>query len=133
MAPPYRADHIGSLMRPKELLEARAHLADLSHMYDKVTESSIKEVEQRCINEAVQKQFDLGIRPITSGEYSRQIFYGGFFETLDGMTVHPDLPVPDAFRTDFPTTQKLLEMGIKTRAQTICTGPIRWRESAYMD
>ena len=41
----------------------------------------------------------------------RHVFYGGFFETLSGMTAIPDLPIPDAFRTDFPTTTGLAAMG----------------------
>ena len=49
------------------------------------------------------------------------------------MTPVTDLPIIEAFRTDFPTTTKLAQMGAKTRAAVICTGPIRWKESAYMD
>ncbi len=67
------------------------------------------------------------------GEYNRHIFYGGFFEKLEGMTPVADLPIIEAFRTDFPTTTKLAEMGATTRAAVVCTGPIRWRGSAYMD
>ncbi|TKA24514.1 hypothetical protein B0A50_06671 [Salinomyces thailandicus] len=132
MAPPYHADQIGSLMRPQALLTARAHLQDSSHIYDTISEATIHEAEQNAIDWAVQKQLDLGIRPICSGEYGRHIFYGGFFETLEGMTLHPELPIPDAFRTDFPTTTKIASMGINTRPGIVCTGPVRWKGSAYM-
>ena len=44
-----------------------------------------------------------------------------------------DLPIIEAFRTDFPTTTKLAQMGAKTRAAVVCTGPILWTKSAYLD
>lgn len=133
MTPKYRADQIGSLLRPRELMEARSSLASPSQMYDVSNDKDIKEAERKAIEWAVTKQVDLGIKPICSGEYTRHIFYGGFFEKLEGMTPVPDLPIKEAFRTDFPTTTKLAEMGAKTRAAVICTGPIRWTSSAYMD
>ncbi|KAK5128897.1 hypothetical protein LTR85_000230 [Meristemomyces frigidus] len=133
MAPPFRADQIGSLLRPKELLDARASLSSPSQLYDIATDEKIKQAEQKAIDWAVQKQLELSIRPICSGEYGRHIFYGGFFETLEGMTPKPELPIPDAFRTDFPTTTGLAKMGAKTRAAVVCTGPIRWKQSAYLE
>ncbi|CAK1361690.1 hypotheticalsprotein [Cercospora beticola] len=133
MAPPFRMDQIGSLLRPKQLLEARASLSSPSQMYDIVQDDKIKEAEVKAIKEVVQKQRDLGIRPICSGEYTRHIYYGGFFEKLEGMKPKPTLPIPDAFRTDFPTTTGLAKMGATTRAAIVCTGPIRWKESAYLE
>lgn len=133
MAPPFRADQIGSLLRPKELLDARASLSSPSQIYDIPTDDRMKAAEQHAIDWAVQRQVELSIRPICSGEYSRHIFYGGFFETLEGMTPEPNLSIPDAFRTDFPTTTGLAKMGAKTRAAVVCTGPIRWKSSAYLD
>lgn len=60
-------------------------------------------------------------------------FYGGFFEKLYGMKPEPNLAIPEAFRTDFPTTTGLAKMGAKTRAAVVCTGPIVWKEPAYLD
>ncbi|KAI5367931.1 Putative cobalamin-independent methionine synthase MetE/archaeal, UROD/MetE-like superfamily [Septoria linicola] len=133
MAPPHRMDQIGSLLRPPWLLEARSSLSSPSQMYEIATDDKIKQAEANAIREVVQKQLELDIRPIVSGEFCRHIFYGGFFEKLEGMTPEPDLPVPDAFRTDFPTTTGLAKMGAKTRAAVVCTGPIQWRESAYLE
>lgn len=133
MAPRYRADQIGSLLRPPELLEARSKLSSPSQMYEVASDSDMEQAERDAISSAVRKQLELSIRPLCSGEYSRHIFYGGFFEKLDGMTPMPDLPIIEAFRTDFPTTTKLAQMGAKTRAAVVCTGPIRWKESAYLD
>lgn len=133
MAPPHRADHIGSLLRPSSLLEARACLSSPSELYTISNHETIKSAERQAIADVVSKQIDLSIRPLTSGEFCRHIYYGGFFEKLEGMTPIPDLPIPDAFRTDFPTTTGLAKMGAKTRAAVICNGPIRWKESAYLE
>ena len=102
-------------------------------MYELATDDRIKQAESEAINYAVRKQIELSIRPICSGEYSRHIFYGGFFEKLEGMKAVPDLPIIEAFRTDFPTITALAKMGAKTRAAVVCTGPIKWKQSAYLD
>ncbi|OTB03600.1 hypothetical protein M426DRAFT_321521 [Hypoxylon sp. CI-4A] len=132
MAPPFRADHIGSLLRPQSLLEARSSLASPSKMYSLEIPQSVKDAENQAIREVVQTQLQKGIRPITDGEYARHIYYGGFFEKLSGFQVKPDLPIPDAFRTDFPTTTGLANMGAKTRAVVICTGKIEYKNSPYL-
>lgn len=102
-------------------------------MYEIADDQSIHQAEDKAIREAVQKQLELSIRPICSGEYCRHIYYGGFFEKRDGMTPIPDLPIPSAFRTDFPTTVGLAKLGATVRAAVRCTGPIRWKQSAYLD
>ena len=133
MPPPYRADQIGSLLRPTELLAARSSLASPSQMYDISDDELMRRAEQEAIVWAVSKQLELSILPFVSGEYSRHMFYAGFFEKLEGMTPMPKLPIVDGFRTDFPTTTKLADMGATTRAAVVCTGPIRWKESSYME
>ncbi|KAI1743415.1 hypothetical protein F4680DRAFT_410083 [Xylaria scruposa] len=132
MAPPFRNDHIGSLLRPKELLEARASLASPSEMYSLEIPESAKVAEREAIRKVVQIQTQNGIRPITDGEFARHIYYGGFFEKLAGFEARPTLPIPDAFRTDFPTTTRLAQMGAKTRAAVVCTGKIGYKESPYL-
>lgn len=133
MAPQFRADQIGSLLRPPELLEARSKVSSHAQIYEIHNDKQIREAEKKAIEWAVQKQRELSIRPICSGEYTRHIFYGGLFEKLEGMTPKADLPIPEAFRTDFPTTTRLAKAGQQTRAAVVCTGPIRWKESVYME
>ena len=133
MAPPFRADQIGSLLRPPELLEARSGLSSPSQIYETQADEDIEQAEKGAIENVVRKQLELSIRPVCSGEYNRHIFYGGFFENLGGMTPISNLPIIEAFRTDFPTTTKLAEMGAKTRAAVLCTGPIKWKHSAYLE
>lgn len=78
--PPFRAEHIGSLLRPDKLVQHRYAVADKSK-----TAESLVPVEQKAIKEVVQLQKDCGIYSITNGEYSRHQFWGTFFETLEGM------------------------------------------------
>ncbi|KAI0431567.1 hypothetical protein F5Y09DRAFT_187203 [Xylaria sp. FL1042] len=132
MAPPFRNDHVGSLLRPKELLEARASLESPSQMYSLDIPESAKAAEREAIRKVVQLQIQKGIRAITDGEYARHIYYGGFFEKLAGFSARPTLPIPDAFRTDFPTTTRLAEMGAKTRAAVVATGKITYDGSPYL-
>ncbi|KAL7622498.1 hypothetical protein AAE478_008005 [Parahypoxylon ruwenzoriense] len=132
MAPPFRADHIGSLLRPQSLLEARSSLSSPSQMYSLDIPQSVRDVEAQAIREVVEMQLEKDIRPITDGEYARHIYYGGFFEKLSGFEAKSDLPIPDAFRTDFPTTTGLARMGARTRAAVICTGKIEYTRSPYL-
>jgi methionine synthase II (cobalamin-independent) len=101
-------------------------------MYSLETPGSVREAEIKAIRDVVQSQVTHGIRPITDGEFARHIFYGGFFEKLSGFEAKPELPIPDAFRTDFPTTEGLAKMGATTRAAVICTGKIAYKESPYL-
>lgn len=78
--PPFRAEHIGSLLRPQELVQKRYAVADKS-----ATPESLVPIEQKAIKDVVQLQQEVGIRSITNGEYSRHMFWGTFFETLNGM------------------------------------------------
>ncbi|KAI4597178.1 hypothetical protein KJ359_004690 [Pestalotiopsis sp. 9143b] len=131
MAPPFRADHIGSLLRPQTLLDARSKISAQQSYYDDIS-SKVKEIEKAAVKDVVEEQRKRGIRPITDGEYARHIYFGGLFEKLSGFEVKPDLPIPDAFRTDFPTTVGLARMGAKTRTVVLCTGKIGYSESPYL-
>jgi methionine synthase II (cobalamin-independent) len=64
--PPWRAEHIGSLLRPDNLVKHRYAVADKS-----ATPESLVPVEQKAIQEVVKLQQDCGIHSITNGEYSR--------------------------------------------------------------
>lgn len=129
MPPAYRVDHVGSLLRPKALLDAR-NAKDYGATYTQGDPDSVKLAETDAIRLVLKEQIDRGIRPITNGEYPRPIFYSGLFENLPGMTTFDNLPVPDAFRTDFPTTTGLLKtFGLTTRSAVIATGKIGFDEA----
>ena len=99
MIPPFRADHVGSLLRPKVLQEARAKwkAGTLSH-------DALREVEDRCIAAAIAKQEEIGLRAATDGEYRRAYWHYDFVAGLDGVEIYePDAEDPVQGRRSAPT------------------------------
>ncbi len=84
--PPFRADHVGSFLRPKYLLEAREQKAR-----GEITPEQLRGVEDRAITEIVKFQQDVGLHSITDGEFRRTYFHLDFLEQLGG--VKTDIPV----------------------------------------
>jgi methionine synthase II (cobalamin-independent) len=117
-------------MRPPELLAARS-AAGATTSYSKISDE-LHHATEVAIGRAVSKQVELGIRPISSGEYERDKFYSGFFERLAGMQVVKDIPVADGFRTGFPTVTALQKLGVSTRDSVVAADKIRHVESAYL-
>src|SRR5262245_37950966 len=78
MKPPFRADKVGSLLRPPELVEARSRL--------KRGSSELREIENQAIERAVRKQEALGLESITDGEMRRDWWHLDFMLQLDGVT-----------------------------------------------
>ncbi len=77
MKPPFRADHVGSLLRPQELKQARA---------DKnLPREKLKEIEDRCIRKAVAMQEAAGLQSITDGEMRRAFWHTDFLTGFDGI------------------------------------------------
>jgi 5-methyltetrahydropteroyltriglutamate--homocysteine methyltransferase len=84
--PPFRADHVGSFLRPKYLIDARASKASGA-----ISAEQLREVEERAITEIVQFQQDVGLQSITDGEFRRTYFHIDFLDQLGG--VKTDIPV----------------------------------------
>ncbi|MGH7001484.1 MAG: 5-methyltetrahydropteroyltriglutamate--homocysteine S-methyltransferase [Stellaceae bacterium] len=78
--PPFRADQVGSLLRPPELHEARARAAKGA-----ITPAQLREVEDRAIKEAVQLQESSGLRGITDGEFRRAFWHVDFLTGFTGI------------------------------------------------
>jgi 5-methyltetrahydropteroyltriglutamate--homocysteine methyltransferase len=85
--PPFRADHVGSFLRPKFLLDAR----DQFFNQKSITAAQLRAVEDRAITEIVKFQQDVGLHSITDGEFRRTYFHIDFLEQLGG--VKTDIPV----------------------------------------
>ena len=85
--PPFRADHVGSFLRPAYLLEAR----DQFFNQKSITAAQLRAVEDRAIAEIVKFQADVGLQSITDGEFRRTYFHIDFLEQLGG--VKTDIPV----------------------------------------
>lgn len=84
--PPFRADHVGSFLRPKYLLDAREQRAK-----GEITPEQLRAVEDKAITEIVKFQEDVGLQSITDGEFRRTYFHIDFLEQLGG--VKTDIPV----------------------------------------
>jgi 5-methyltetrahydropteroyltriglutamate--homocysteine methyltransferase len=80
-APPFRADHVGSLLRPPELLQARA-----DHKAGKIDDAALHAAEDAAIADVVKLQEDLGLQAITDGELRRGSWHMDFVYELDGVT-----------------------------------------------
>jgi 5-methyltetrahydropteroyltriglutamate--homocysteine methyltransferase len=76
VTPPFRAEHIGSLLRPPELRAARNTLSG----------DALRELEDRFIDEAILGQERVGLESITDGEFRRSIYFGHFAQAVDGFT-----------------------------------------------
>src|SRR4029453_3623122 len=79
-APPFRADHVGSFLRPKALLDARDQ-----HQKGAISKSELRDAEDRAIRDIVRFQEDLGLLGITDGEFRRTYFHIAFLEQIDGV------------------------------------------------
>src|SRR5258706_3306949 len=83
--PPFRADHVGSFLRPKYLLEARERKAR-----GEINAAELRKVEDKAVAEIVQFQEDTGLQAITDGEFRRTYFPIHFLEQVGG--VKTDIP-----------------------------------------
>ena len=125
--PPFRAEHLGSLLRTSKLLDTR-------HAWEagKETEDGLKKVEDTDVQDIVKTQLDLGFHGITDGEYRRHMFWGSFWPGLEGMT-EIAVPDPDLFRMYIPDIAAFTEEGYKPGETVLCTGKIKHKGSTYTD
>src|SRR6476660_2636473 len=77
--PPFRADMVGSLLRPEPLREARAR-----HAAGEIGASDLREIEDREIEKVVRKQAEIGLQSATDGEFRRSWWHFDFLSRLDG-------------------------------------------------
>jgi 5-methyltetrahydropteroyltriglutamate--homocysteine methyltransferase len=81
--PPFRADHVGSLLRPVALKEARA-----KHERNEISADALRAVEDREIEKVIKKQEQTGLKLATDGEFRRTWWHFDFFRGLDGVTFY---------------------------------------------
>jgi 5-methyltetrahydropteroyltriglutamate--homocysteine methyltransferase len=79
--PPFRADHVGSLLRPPELLKARDDLAA-----GRITADELRRIEDAAIRDVVRMQEEVGLHCATDGELRRASWHMDFIYRLDGIT-----------------------------------------------
>ena len=90
--PPFHADHVGSLLRPRVLIEARHKVREGT-----MAASELRAMEDSAICEVVRFQEDIGLPAITDGEFRRGAFFSHFVKTVEGMMVKP---TPFTFSND---------------------------------
>ncbi|MBV9447962.1 MAG: 5-methyltetrahydropteroyltriglutamate--homocysteine S-methyltransferase [Streptosporangiaceae bacterium] len=83
-SPPFRADHVGSLLRPRRLLEARDELAEGS-----ITAAELRTIEDEEIIKAIRMQEDAGLQSATDGEFRRASWHMDFIYRLGGVSKAP--------------------------------------------
>ncbi|KAJ5913818.1 UROD/MetE-like protein [Penicillium tannophilum] len=125
--PPFRAEHLGSLLRTRELLDSKVAFEN-----GQIPRSDLIAIERKDIKGIVQKQTELGYSALTDGEYCRHMFWGSFFPGLDGFEEIKE-PEPGLFRPYAPDVAAFFEKGHKPPESVICTGKIKHVGSTYVD
>jgi 5-methyltetrahydropteroyltriglutamate--homocysteine methyltransferase len=106
--PPFRADHVGSLLRPASLKEARAR-----RECGQIADDDLRDAENIAIERIIARQHEIGLRSATDGEFRRAMWHFDFLEHLDGV---------ESFRSDHGIAFK---GGIETQARGLrVTGKI---------
>ena len=82
--PPFRADHVGSLLRPAALKQASKDLAA-----GKIDAGAFKAVQDAAIRDVVRMQEDVGLEVVTDGEFRRISYWGRFVERCQGFAIKP--------------------------------------------
>jgi 5-methyltetrahydropteroyltriglutamate--homocysteine methyltransferase len=98
--PPFRADHVGSLLRPPQVRRARDDLAA-----GRISAADLRAVEDAAITQIVAKQEQIGLRAATDGELRRETWHMDFIYQLGGVTKVQD----DTIRVQFHNERKSLE------------------------
>lgn len=89
-APRFRADHVGSLLRPQRLLDARRQFED-----GEIRREALQEVEDDCVRHVARVQEDAGLGSITDGEFRRTIWWLEFIKAIRGIRIaEPDRNLP---------------------------------------
>jgi methionine synthase II (cobalamin-independent) len=118
--PPFRADHVGSLLRPPKLLEARERRAT-----GEIDAGELRAVEDDAIRDVVRMQRDVGLRSATDGEFRRTSWHMDFIYRLGGIR-----PTDEKIQVHFRNADG--ELDFESAALAI-DGPVRLRETIFGD
>jgi 5-methyltetrahydropteroyltriglutamate--homocysteine methyltransferase len=119
--PPFRADHVGSLLRPAALLAARDDRAN-----GRISPEELRTAEDEAIRQVVAMQSEVGLNSATDGEFRRTSWHMDFIYRLGGITSAPD----DAIKVRFENPDGVTEF---TTAALHVDGPVRLRETVFAD
>jgi len=82
--PPFRADHVGSLLRPPILRQAFK-----DYFAKRIDDAHFAQIQDRCIRDVVKLQEDAGLEVVTDGEFRRGSYWSRFVERIDGFVIKP--------------------------------------------
>ena len=82
--PPFRADHIGSLLRPAVLRQAFK-----DHNAKRIGDTEFAQIQDRCIRDVIALQEAAGLKVVTDGEFRRGSYWGRFVERIEGFVIKP--------------------------------------------
>ena len=123
--PPFRADHVGSLLRPKKLLDARDQFAE-----GKIDAEELRGIEDEAIRDVVQMQHDVGLQSATDGEFRRATWHMDFIYQLGGIE-----KAPGDIKVQFHNEQGDIEFkpaAIHTAARVHLEKPIFGEDFAFV-
>ena len=100
-SPPFRADHVGSLLRPPAIKEARERRSR-----NEMTAETLRAIADREIGKAIEKQEQIGLKLATDGEFRRSWWHFDFFRGLEGVTF-------------YASDHGIQFHGVQTKAETI--------------
>jgi 5-methyltetrahydropteroyltriglutamate--homocysteine methyltransferase len=116
--PPYRADHVGSLLRPKELLQARE-----DHKQGRLSATELRAVEDAAIRRVVAMQEEIGLQGVTDGEFRRGSWHMDFLYQVGGVT-----KVQDNLTVQFRNEKGVIEF---TPAALRVTGKLKLEKCIF--
>ncbi len=105
--PPFRADHVGSLLRPPELRRAHRDFAD-----GRLSEDAFRDIQDQAIRDVVALQEGVGLKAVTDGEFRRASYWAHFVEAIEGFTVKPAI---FRFHDDAGSEQEFLAPHVEGR------------------
>ncbi len=113
---PFRADHVGSLLRPLALRNARA-----ARVLGEISAEALRDIEDRCIREAISRQESIGLRAATDGEYRRAYWHFDFLQELEGVSLVT------------PKTMVEFKGGVKLPHSLQVDAKVGWRKPVMVD
>lgn len=113
----YRADQVGSFLRPSAVLSARNDAADA-----KISPATLREVEDEHVARVVQAQIDNGLRSVTDGEFRRAYFHIDFCVHLDGVE-----------QQGYVSSTNITKVGMKSPPRLVVTGKLGHSKPIQVD
>jgi 5-methyltetrahydropteroyltriglutamate--homocysteine methyltransferase len=127
MKPPFRADQVGSLLRPAELAEARAKAKR-----GELDAAGLRAVEDRCIRAAIEKQASIGLQAVTDGEFRRDWWHVDFLAGFEGVEGYV-APLVVGFKDTEEQPPMIRVTGKVKRTKPIFVDSFKFMKSAVVD